>query len=114
MNMIRIAINNNNINNNIKWRDSLGIEKRRERREIGKGEISSIFISFIWTYLSHTSTHAQKILPNLSSPKPHSHTSTAENYIVNIVIIIATRPREMQNFENLTIDANLKSTSIVA
>ena len=36
------------------------------------------------------------------------------SYIVNIVIIIAIRPREMQNFENLTIDANLKSTSIVA
>ena len=36
------------------------------------------------------------------------------SYIVNIVIIIAIRPIEMQNFENLTIDANLKSTSIVA
>jgi len=39
---------------------------------------------------------------------------TNHSYIVNIVIIIAIRPREMQNFENLTIDANLKSASIVA
>ena len=71
------------------------------------------FHSFGHISLIRAHTHTKFF--RISRPKNYTHTtSAAENYIVNIVIIIAIRPREMQNFENLIIDANLKSASIVA
>ena len=64
--------------------------------------------------LSLTRPCGTHVMPRSSHYTPHAPLTTHHSYIVNIVIIITIRPREMQNFENLTIDANLKSTSIVA